>query len=176
MINNFGLDLKFIFENPSKFLNFVDINIRVVENNLVFDIHYKQTSSFNYLTYTSCHTPHTRNNISLSLAKCIATFIRTYNANHNINFKTFHICLDNIKNKQLKTCFQKKKVLLSTRQPPHLCKLLNTAKLGRLLIPKQIKQVRFFLARTASIMKMFFFKIIFIFFVQIQKQTADLAL
>ena len=49
-INNLGPDLKFIFENPSKSLNFLDINIPVIENNLVLDIHYKPTNSFNYLT------------------------------------------------------------------------------------------------------------------------------
>ena len=167
MINNLDPDLKFIFENPSKSLNFLDINIRIVENNLVFDIHYKPTNSFNYLTYTSCLPPHTKNNISLSLAKCLVsigtnnrenrlkelkehlldrkhpqhvidysftkifqpkfqtknkdsiTFIRTYNPNHNIDLKKFHSCLDKIKSKELKTCFQKEKVLLSTRQPPN---------------------------------------------------------
>ena len=46
--------------------------------------------------------------------------------------KKFHSCLDRIKNKELKTCFQKKKVLLSTRQPPNLCKRLTTAKFERL--------------------------------------------
>ena len=147
MINSLDRDLKFILENPSKSLNFLDVNIRIVENNLFFDIHYKPTNSFNYLSYTSCHTSHTKNNISLSLAKCIVsivtnnrenrlkelkehllhrkhpqhvidysfikifqpkfqtenndsiTFIRTYNPNHNINFKKFHSCLDKIKNK-----------------------------------------------------------------------------
>ena len=63
MINNLDLGLKFIFENPAKSLNFLDINIRIVENNLVFDIHYKPTNSFNYLTYTSSHPPHIKNNI-----------------------------------------------------------------------------------------------------------------
>ena len=57
MINNLDPNLKF---NPSKSSNFLYINIRIVENNLVFDIHYKRTNSFNYLTYTSCHPPHTK--------------------------------------------------------------------------------------------------------------------
>ena len=61
MINNLDPDLKFTFENPSKSLNFLDNNIRIVKSNLVFDIHYKPTNSFNYLTYTSCHSSHTRN-------------------------------------------------------------------------------------------------------------------
>ena len=75
MINNLETDLKFILENPSKSLNFLDINIRIVENNLVFDIYFKSTNSFNYLTYTSCHPPNTKNNISLSLAKRIVSII-----------------------------------------------------------------------------------------------------
>ena len=73
------------------------------------------------------------------------TFIRTYNPNHNIDLKKFRSCLDKIKNKELKTCFQKKKVLLSTRQPPNLRQLLTTAKFERLPILKQIKQVEFLL-------------------------------
>ena len=72
------------------------------------------------------------------------TFIRTYNPKHDINFKKFHSCLDNIKIKELKTCFQKKKVLLSIRQFPNLRrKLLTTRKFETLPIPKQIKQVGF---------------------------------
>ena len=70
MINNLDPDLKFIFENLSKSLNLLDI-----EYNLVFNIYYKPTNSFNYLTYTSCHPPHTKNNISLSLAKRIVAIV-----------------------------------------------------------------------------------------------------
>ena len=69
------------------------------------------------------------------------TFIRTYNPKHDINFKKFHSCLDKIKIKELKTCFQKKKILLSTRQPSNLRKLLTTGKFERLPMPKQIAQV-----------------------------------
>ena len=47
MINNLDPDLKFVFENFSKSLNFLGINNRIVENNL--DIYYKPTSSFSYL-------------------------------------------------------------------------------------------------------------------------------
>ena len=224
MINNLDPDLKLIFENPSKSLNFLDINIRVVENNLVFDIHYKLTNSFNYLTYTSCHPPHTKNNILLSLAKRIVsivtnnrekrvkelkehlldrkhpqniidcsftkifhlkfqtennesiTFIRTYNPKHNINFKKFRSCLDKIKIKELKTCFQKKKILLSTRQPSNLRKLLTTGKFERLPMPKQIKQVGFLSLRELHLSYKWLFYRVFIFFVQIQKHIVDLAL
>ena len=44
MINNLVPDLKFIFENPPKSLNFVDINIQIVAINVVFYIHYKPTN------------------------------------------------------------------------------------------------------------------------------------
>ena len=60
------------------------------------------------------------------------------------NLKKFRNCLDKIKNKELKTCFQKEKVLLSTRQPPDLHKILTTVKFERLPIPKQIKPVGLF--------------------------------
>ena len=51
------------------------MNLQIVEYNLVFNIYYKPTNSFNYLTYTSCHPPHTKNNISLSLAKRIVAIV-----------------------------------------------------------------------------------------------------
>ena len=52
MIDNLDPDLSL-----KTFLN-LDINIRISENKLVFDIHYKPTNSFNYLNYTSCHPPY----------------------------------------------------------------------------------------------------------------------
>ena len=55
-------------ENPSRTLNFLDIQLKIVNNTLVFDIYYKPTNSFNYLTHSSCHPSHTKNNIALSLA------------------------------------------------------------------------------------------------------------
>ena len=81
MIENLVADLKFIFENPSKSLNFLDINLQIVENNLVFDIYYKPTNSFNYLIYTNCHPPYTKNNRSLSLAKRIVSIVTNNRGN-----------------------------------------------------------------------------------------------
>ena len=60
-----------MLENPSRTLNFLDIQLKIINKTLVFDIYYKPTNSFNYLTYSSCHTSHTKNNIALSLAKQI---------------------------------------------------------------------------------------------------------
>ena len=75
MINSPGKELKFIFENPSRTLNFLDIQLKIVNNTLVFDIYYKKTNSFSYPTYSSCHLNHPKNNIALSLAKQIINII-----------------------------------------------------------------------------------------------------
>ena len=75
LINSLDEDLKFIFENPSRTLNFLDIHLKIVNNTLVFDIYYKSTNSFDYLTYSSCHPSHTKNNIALSLAKRIINIV-----------------------------------------------------------------------------------------------------
>ena len=56
-------------------MNFLDIQLKIVNDALVFDIYYKPTNSFNYLTYSSCHPSHTKNNIALSLAKRIINIV-----------------------------------------------------------------------------------------------------
>ena len=58
-----------------KSINLPVINLQIVENNLVFDICYKPTNPFNYLTYTSCHSTNTKNNILLSLAKHFVSIV-----------------------------------------------------------------------------------------------------
>ena len=50
-------------------MNFLDIYLKIVNNTLVFDIYYNPKNSFNYLTYSSCHPSHTKNNIAFTLAK-----------------------------------------------------------------------------------------------------------
>ena len=56
-------------------MNFLDIQLKSVSNTLVFDIYYKPTNSFSYLTYSSYHPSHTKNNIGLSLAKQIINIV-----------------------------------------------------------------------------------------------------
>ena len=176
LINELDPDLKFIFEKLTTDINFLDINIKIVENQLYFDIYHKPTNSFSYLKYNSCHLSHTNNNISLSLARRIIrivtdnrdyrleerrqnllkrnhpekiinysftksfqpknnkeenkeiTFTRKYNPNHNFNYNRFNNCLNNINNRELRETFSNKKVLLTTRQPKNLKKMLVTAK------------------------------------------------
>ena len=75
LINSLDEDLKFIFENPSRSLNFLDIQLKIVSNTLVFDIYYKPTNFFNYLIYSSCHPSQTKNNIAPFLAKRIINIV-----------------------------------------------------------------------------------------------------
>ena len=65
LINSLDEDLKFIFEKPSRTLIFLDFQLKIVNTTLVSDIYYKLTNSFNYLTYSSCHPNHIKNNIAL---------------------------------------------------------------------------------------------------------------
>ena len=53
LINSVDEDVEFFFENPSRTLNFLDIQLKIVNNPLVFGIYYKPTNSFNYFTYRS---------------------------------------------------------------------------------------------------------------------------
>ena len=73
-------DLQFIFEELTKNINFLGINLEIINNKLHFDIYHKPTNSFSYLYYKSCHPPHTKNDITLSLARRI---VRIVNDNKN---------------------------------------------------------------------------------------------
>ena len=69
-------NLKFIFSDLSKSVDFLDISMNIGENGtLVMDIYHKPTDSYNYLHYSSCHPTHTRDNIALSLAKRIIRIV-----------------------------------------------------------------------------------------------------
>ena len=97
LINSLDEDLKSVFENPSRTLNFLDIQLKIVNNTLVFGIYYTPTNSFNCLTYRSCHPSHTKNNIVLSLAK-----------------RTMNIVTDN----REKMLSELKKHLIESNHPP----------------------------------------------------------
>ena len=60
--------------------------------------------------------------------KEIIAFTRTYNPNYNFNHNRFNNCLNNINNRELCETFSNKKVLLTTRQPKNLKKMLLAAK------------------------------------------------
>ena len=75
LINELDPDLKFIFEKLTADINFLDINIKISDNQLHFDIYHKSTNSFSYLKYNSYHPSHTKNNTSLSLARRIIRIV-----------------------------------------------------------------------------------------------------
>ena len=75
LVNEIDQDLKFIFEKLTTDINFLDIKIKIADNQLHFDICHNPTNSFSYLKYNSCHPSHTKNKISLSLARCIIRIV-----------------------------------------------------------------------------------------------------
>ena len=68
-MNELDPDLQFIFEKLTKKINFLDKNLKMINNKLHFDVYHKPTNSFVYLHYKSCHPPHMKNNIALLLAR-----------------------------------------------------------------------------------------------------------
>ena len=73
LINELDLDLKFVFEKLTTDINFLDIKIKIFDNQS--DIYHKPTNSFSYLKYNSCHPSHTKIKISLSLASRIIRIV-----------------------------------------------------------------------------------------------------
>ena len=75
LINELDPDLKITSEKLTADINFLDINIKIVDNQLYFDIYHKPANSFSFLKYKSCHPSHTKSNISLSLARRIIRIV-----------------------------------------------------------------------------------------------------
>ena len=86
LINSLDEDLKFVFENPSRTLNFLGILLKIVGNTLVFDIYYKLTEHILY-NIQNCHPSHTKNNIALSLAKNIINIVTDIRKKDKANSK-----------------------------------------------------------------------------------------
>ena len=75
LLNSLDSNLKFILSGMSRSEPYLDIQISVKDDNVVFDMYYKPTNAFNYVKYSSCHPKHTRNNIALSLARRIVKMV-----------------------------------------------------------------------------------------------------
>ena len=71
IMNELDPDLQLIFEELTKNINFLDINLKMINSKLHFDVYHKPINYFSYLHYKSCHPLHMKNNIALSLARCI---------------------------------------------------------------------------------------------------------
>ena len=76
IMNELDSDLQFTFEELNKNINFLDINLQIINDKLHFNVYHKPTNSFSYLHYKTCHLPHTKNNIALSLARCIVQIVK----------------------------------------------------------------------------------------------------
>ena len=74
-MNELDPDLQFIFKELTKNINFLDINLKIINNKLYFDVYHKPKNSFSYVHYKSSHPPHTKNNITLSLARRILLIV-----------------------------------------------------------------------------------------------------
>ena len=87
-----GLDphLQFIFEELTININFRDINLKIMNNKLNFDVYHKLSKYFSYLRYKSCHPPHTKINIALSLARRILQIV-TYNKDNRLQELKDHL-------------------------------------------------------------------------------------
>ena len=83
--------MQFIFKGLTRKINFLDINLKIIINDkLHFDVYHKPTNSFSYLHYKSCHPPHTKNNIALSLARRIVRIV-TDNTNNRLQELKGHL-------------------------------------------------------------------------------------
>ena len=89
-MNELDPNLQFIFEELTKNINFIDINLKIINNKLHFDANHKPTNCFGYLHYKSCHPPHTKNSIALSLARRIVQII-TDNTNNRLQELKGHL-------------------------------------------------------------------------------------
>ena len=87
-MNELDPDLHLFSKNLTKNINFLDINFKIINNKLHFDVYHKPTNFFSYLHHKSCHPLHTKNNIVLSLARCICELLVITEI---INFKNLKV-------------------------------------------------------------------------------------
>ena len=59
-MNELDPDLQFIFEEHTKNINFLGINVKIIKGKLHFNVYHKPTNSFSYLCYKNCQSLHTK--------------------------------------------------------------------------------------------------------------------
>jgi hypothetical protein len=75
LLNNLHPSLNFTLESSETEIPFLDILVKLNNNQVTTDIYYKPTDTHQYLSYNSCHPRHTKNNIPYSQARRICTII-----------------------------------------------------------------------------------------------------
>ena len=88
-MNELDPDLQSIFEELTKMINFLEINLKIIDNKLHFNVNHKLTNSFSYLHYKSCHPLHTKNNIVLYARRIVR--IVTDNTNNRLQKRKGHL-------------------------------------------------------------------------------------
>ena len=89
-MNELDPDLQFIFEEHTKNINFLGINVKIIKGKLHFNVYHKPTNSFSYLCYKNCQSLHTKKKIALSLPRCIVQII-TDNTNNRLPERKGHL-------------------------------------------------------------------------------------
>ena len=89
-LNEMDADLQFIMDAIRKKSHYLDVFMEIVNREVIFDVYHKPTNSFGYLKYSSCHPPHTINNIALSLAKRIVRIV-SHNSEQRIEEMKNHL-------------------------------------------------------------------------------------
>ena len=70
--------------------NFLEMNLKIINNKLHFNVYHNLTNSFSYLRYKTCHPLHAKNNIALSLARHIVQIV-TDNRNNRLQELKGHL-------------------------------------------------------------------------------------
>ena len=89
-MNELDPDLQFISAKLTKNIQFLDINLKIINNKLHFEVYHRPINFFSYLHYKSCHQPYTKNNIALSLARRIVRIV-TDNTNKRLQELKSHL-------------------------------------------------------------------------------------
>ena len=62
-------DLQLIFEESTSNINLLDINLKIINKQLYFDVYHKPKNSFSYLHYKRCHPLQMENNIDYVISQ-----------------------------------------------------------------------------------------------------------
>ena len=62
-MNGLDSDLQFIFEELTTNKNFLEMNLKIINNKLHFDVCHKPAIFFSHFIYKSCNPPLTKNSI-----------------------------------------------------------------------------------------------------------------
>ena len=75
ILNDMDENVKFTMESSTKEIQFLDICVYIENPEIKTDIYHKETDTFNYLDFRSCHPSYCKANIPFNMAKRICTII-----------------------------------------------------------------------------------------------------